>query len=174
MLSCLLITCWKRADLLVLLCVMFSCVFVTLLYGVQGQVWYFIVLISEFCLFLYFKHSFIREYRCHCVVFLCKNINPSLVLVQPRKTRPFITERLLMGCKESNQTNKNIDCRYISEVKKLKFLNNSTEAKIADPDQMQLSAQSHMFVCVDFSEHFLSHVQTFYWIEAVGILCLAQ
>ena len=44
--------------------------------------------------------------RRHCVVSLSKNINPSLVLVQPRKTRPFITERLLMGCKESNQTNK--------------------------------------------------------------------
>ena len=29
-----------------------------------------------------------------------------LVLVQPRKSRPFITERLLMGHKESNQTNK--------------------------------------------------------------------
>ena len=43
----------------------------------------------------------------HCVVSLSKNINPSLVLVQPRKTRPFITERLLMGRKESNQTNKN-------------------------------------------------------------------
>ena len=28
----------------------------------------------------------------------------SLVLVQPRMTRPFITERLLMGRKESNQT----------------------------------------------------------------------
>ena len=42
----------------------------------------------------------------HCVVYLSKNINPSLVLVQPRKTRPFITERLLMGRKESNQTNK--------------------------------------------------------------------
>ena len=42
----------------------------------------------------------------HCVVSLSKNINPSLVLVQPRKTRPFITERLLMGCKRSNQTNK--------------------------------------------------------------------
>ena len=42
--------------------------------------------------------------RRHCVVSLSKNINPSLVLVQPRKTRPFITERLLMGCKESNQT----------------------------------------------------------------------
>ena len=37
---------------------------------------------------------------------LSKNINPSLVLVPPRKTRPFITERLLMGRKESNQTNK--------------------------------------------------------------------
>ena len=33
---------------------------------------------------------------------------PSLVLVQPRKTRPCLTERLLMGCKESNQTNKEI------------------------------------------------------------------
>ena len=33
----------------------------------------------------------------NCV--LSKNINPSLVLVQPRKPRPFITERLLMGCK---------------------------------------------------------------------------
>ena len=31
---------------------------------------------------------------------------PSLVLVQPRKTRPYITEKLLMGRKESNQTNK--------------------------------------------------------------------
>ena len=36
-----------------------------------------------------------------------RHINPSLVLVQPRKTRPYITERLLMGRKESNQTNKN-------------------------------------------------------------------
>ena len=42
----------------------------------------------------------------HCVVSLSKNINPSLVLVQPRKTRPFLTVRLLMGRKESNQTNK--------------------------------------------------------------------
>ena len=35
---------------------------------------------------------------------LSKNNNPSLVLVQPRKTRPYITERLLMGRQESNQT----------------------------------------------------------------------
>ena len=47
-----------------------------------------------------------EPHRRHCVVSLSKNINPSLVLVQPRKTRPFITERLLMGHKELNQTNK--------------------------------------------------------------------
>ena len=47
-----------------------------------------------------------EPHRRHCVVSLSKNINPSLVLVQPRKTCPFITERLLMGRKESNQTKK--------------------------------------------------------------------
>ena len=41
----------------------------------------------------------------HYVVSLSKHINPSLVLVQPRKTRPYITEILLMEQKESNQTN---------------------------------------------------------------------
>ena len=30
--------------------------------------------------------------------------HPSIVLVQPRKTHPCLTERLLMGHKESNQT----------------------------------------------------------------------
>ena len=44
-----------------------------------------------------------EPHRRHCVVSLNKNIKPSLVLVQPRKTRPFITERLLMGRKESKQ-----------------------------------------------------------------------
>ena len=38
-----------------------------------------------------------------------RHIYPSLVLVQPRNTRPCLTEKLLMGRKESNQTNKN--CR---------------------------------------------------------------
>ena len=33
-----------------------------------------------------------EPHRLHCVVSLSKNINPSLVLVLPRKTRPFITE----------------------------------------------------------------------------------
>ena len=45
-----------------------------------------------------------EPHRRHCVVSLSKNINPSLVLVQPREIPPFITERLLMGRKESNQT----------------------------------------------------------------------
>ena len=47
-----------------------------------------------------------------------KNINPSLVLVQPRKTRPFITERFLIGCKESNQTNKvgNGDIKLVASI----------------------------------------------------------
>ena len=45
-----------------------------------------------------------EPHRRHCVVSLSKDINPSFVLVQPRKTCPCITERLLMGCKESNQT----------------------------------------------------------------------
>ena len=35
-----------------------------------------------------------------------RRIYPSLVLVQPRKTGPCLTEILLMGRKESNQTNK--------------------------------------------------------------------
>ena len=47
-----------------------------------------------------------QPHRHHCVVSLSKNINPSLELVQARKTRPFIIERLLMGRKESTQTNK--------------------------------------------------------------------
>ena len=49
-----------------------------------------------------------EPHRRHCVVSLSKNINPSLVLVQPRKTRPFITERLLMGRKESNKQTKDL------------------------------------------------------------------
>ena len=43
-----------------------------------------------------------EPHRRHSVVPLSKNIDPSLVLVQHRKTRPFIIERLLMGRKVSN------------------------------------------------------------------------
>ena len=56
-----------------------------------------------------------EPHRRHCVVSLSKIINPSLVLVQPRKTRPFITERLLMGGIESNQTKQNKFLLYLND-----------------------------------------------------------
>ena len=37
-----------------------------------------------------------------------RHIDPSLVLIQPRKTHPCLTERCLMGRKESNQTKSKI------------------------------------------------------------------
>ena len=51
------IRCLERADLLALLCVMFSCVFVTFPYGVPCQVWYLTVSIPDLCLLIYFKTS---------------------------------------------------------------------------------------------------------------------
>ena len=45
-----------QSDLLALLCVMFSCVFVTFPHGVLGQVWYLIVLISDLYLLSFFKN----------------------------------------------------------------------------------------------------------------------
>ena len=61
-----------------------------------------------------------EPHRRHCVVSLSKNINPSLVLVLPRKTRPFITERLLMGRKESNQTNKQKPTMWLCIMRRLR------------------------------------------------------
>ena len=49
----LAITCWVKFDLLALLFVVFSYVFITLPYGVLGQAWYLIVLIPDFYLPLY-------------------------------------------------------------------------------------------------------------------------
>ena len=34
------VTCWERANLLALLCLVFFCVFVTFPCGILGQVWY--------------------------------------------------------------------------------------------------------------------------------------
>ena len=56
-----------------------------------------------------------KPHQRHWVVSLSKNINPGLVLVQPKKTCPFITERLLMGRKESNQTNKTIPSLFYNK-----------------------------------------------------------
>ena len=46
-------TCWERANLLSLLYVMFSCVFVTVPCSVLGHLWYLIVLVPDLCLLLY-------------------------------------------------------------------------------------------------------------------------
>ena len=61
----------------------------------------------------------------HCVVVLEQDIYPSLVLVQPRKTSCCFTERLLMGRKESNQTNKQTN--KISKVQDFGFLKTFTD-----------------------------------------------
>ena len=46
-----------------------------------------------------------------------RKTHPSLVLVQPRKTRPYITEILFMGRNDSNKTNKNSAfTRYYSKL----------------------------------------------------------
>ena len=50
----LMVTCWERTDVLALLCVIFSCVFVTSLCGVLGQVLHLIVFIPDLCLLPYF------------------------------------------------------------------------------------------------------------------------
>ena len=66
---CLLITCLERADLLALLCVVFTCSFVTFPYGVLGQLWFLIVMIPDLCLPLYFDvligcHSNVNFKQC--------------------------------------------------------------------------------------------------------------
>ena len=55
----IVITCWEMADILTLLCVVFSCVFVTLPYFVPGQLWYLIESTPDLCHCLYFKCDFI-------------------------------------------------------------------------------------------------------------------
>ena len=97
-----------------------------------------------------------EPHRCHCVVSLSKNINPSLVLVQPRKTHPLITERLLMGRKESNQTNKIIIiiiiiiCMAPGRVAQSVTCLATDASLTADPGvASSIPAQSHTFVEID-------------------------
>ena len=59
----LVVTCWGRANLLALLCVMFSCVFVTYPCGVLGQVWYKIILIPGLWLLTYFPSEMIAKLK---------------------------------------------------------------------------------------------------------------
>ena len=52
----IVIISWEKADLLALLCVVFSSVFIMSKYGILGQVWYLILLISNICSSLYFNN----------------------------------------------------------------------------------------------------------------------
>ena len=63
-----------KDDLLVLLYVIFSCVFVTFPRDVLGQVWYLVVSISDFCLLPYFVAHSIRVIPS----LLCSNCECSL------------------------------------------------------------------------------------------------
>ena len=85
----------------------------------------------------------------HCVVSLSKNINPSLVRVQPRKTRPYITERLLMGRKESNQTNKqklgNISCD-LELLGQGQRSNNVFSCKCISPKPLDIAASNFVAI----------------------------
>ena len=54
------VTCWERADLFSLLCVVFSCVFVNFPCGVLGHVWYLILSILIFP-FLLILNPFIEQ-----------------------------------------------------------------------------------------------------------------
>ena len=114
MLPCLVVTCWERANLLAPFYVKISCDFVTFPCGILGQVCYLIVSIPDLWECSDSVVEFLTRYRgaagssltgLTALWSLSKNINHSLVLIQPRKTRPFIIEKLLMGRKESNQTN---------------------------------------------------------------------
>ena len=53
----LVITCEEGAELLALLYVMFSCVFVTFPHGVLNQVWYLIVSILDLWSLPYFNNT---------------------------------------------------------------------------------------------------------------------
>ena len=57
------VTCWERADLLALLYVMFSCVFVTFPCGVLCQVWCLIISIPDLCL-TYFTYVNTEAKQC--------------------------------------------------------------------------------------------------------------
>ena len=76
-----------------------------------------------------------EPHRRHFVVSLSKNINPSIVLVQPRKTCPFITERLLIGRKESNQTKQisiyTVILNYNTWVKVFRIISEFSNFKLA-------------------------------------------
>ena len=64
----LVVSSRERANILALLCVMFSCVFVSFPYGDSGQVWYLIVSIPDLCPLLLYTllHTLHRPFITQC------------------------------------------------------------------------------------------------------------
>ena len=52
---CLVVTCWERADLLILVGDVY-CIFITFPCGILDQVWYLIVSFPDLCTLSYFKN----------------------------------------------------------------------------------------------------------------------
>ena len=68
---------------------------------------------NNICQIFFFFFFFVTSPASLCCGPWARHIYPSLVLVKPRKTHPYITERLLMGRKESNQTNKQTNKYFV-------------------------------------------------------------
>ena len=113
----------------------------------------------------------------HCGL-RARHIYPSLMLVQPKKTCPYITERLLMGRKESNQTNKQnnhlpfVDFFYFVFV--FAILSCLCHAALWSPTGKGLTSGSpacDVFLCIC---HFPSGIlgQVWYLIVLIPDLCL--
>ena len=73
-----------------------------------------------------------------------RHIYPSLVLVHSRKTSPCLTERLLMGHKESNQTNK----KSLSLL--FAFLNSLGKQEVSPGSINQRVETALLFLCACF------------------------
>ena len=102
-----------------------------------------------------------EPHRRHCVVSLSKNINPSLVLVKPRKTRPFITERLLMRRKESNkqtnkQTKRTLGLYGLRPIAQLDTLNNDYNAYMLSTQTP--CARPYIQLCMYSNDYFTTRI----------------
>ena len=98
------------------------------------------------------------------VVSLSKNINPSLVLVQPRKTRSYITERLLMGRKESNQTDRQSELIYQKKYHILFKFSLKWHFLTASEGTVILLQYEDFLWDINASLHYSLHLVTHLWI----------
>ena len=99
------------------------------------------------------------------VIGLCpwaRNIYPSLVLVQPRKTHPCLTERLLIGRKESIKTKHNV--KFLRGHVSLMLINvNLLYVNSKGSEQPGLPCSAFVFHFMECIITRLSYMQSFTW-----------